>query len=160
RSGYHPPRLPVHRCSTAVRGRDQGLLQVLGILRVIGNPVACDAHRRRRCPPQVPGTSERAEKTSGSSRWRVAVAAIVSSALFLALTVPRMNWGPVIGTGQDAWYNVVRGLRTLYDHFNPGYFIHPALYYELLAVLYGLHGFALWASGSVGGGTGHLDYFL
>lgn len=41
--------------------------------------------------------------------------------------------GPVVGTGQDEWYNVVRALRVLYEHLNPGYFIHPALYYELLA---------------------------
>ena len=90
----------------------------------------------------------------------VAVAAVASSALYLVLTVPRMHWGPVTGTGQDAWYNVIRGLRTLYDRFDPGYFIHPALYYELLASLYGLHRFALSLGGSVGGGTGYLDHFL
>jgi hypothetical protein len=61
-----------------------------------------------------------------------------------------MPWGPVSGTGQDAWYNVVRGLRTLYDGFNPGYFIHPALYYELLALLFGLHRLALWIGGTLG----------
>jgi hypothetical protein len=84
----------------------------------------------------------------------------VSSALFLVLTVPRMPWGPVTGTGQDAWYNVIRGLRTLYDGFNPGYFIHPALYYELLALLYGLHRLALWIGGALGSGGGYLDVFL
>jgi len=106
-------------------------------------------------------TSERTEKTSGSSySWHVAVAAVVSSALFLVLTVPRMHWGPVTGTGQDAWYNVIRGLRTLYDHFDPGYFIHPALYYEILALVYGVHRFALWIGGSLGAGSSYLDVFL
>jgi hypothetical protein len=109
----------------------------------------------------VPDTSERTEQDPGSSSsWGVAAAAVVSAALFLVLTVPRMNWGPVTGTGQDAWYNVVRALRALYDHFDTSYFIHPALYYELLASLYGLHRLALWIGGSVGGGTGYLDYFL
>jgi hypothetical protein len=71
-----------------------------------------------------------------------------------------MHWGPVIGTGQDEWYNVVRALRTLYDHFNPAYFIHPALYCEILALLYGLQRLALWISAGVGGSVGYLDYFL
>lgn len=111
--------------------------------------------------PPAPSTSERSGKTSGSScPWCVAAAAAASAALYLALTVPRMHWGPVTGTGQDAWYNAIRALRALYDHFDPAYFIHPALYYELLALLYGLHRFALWIGGSVGAGSGYLDHFL
>jgi len=66
----------------------------------------------------------------------------------------------VIGTGQDEWYNVTRGLRALYDCSNPGYFIHPALYYELLALLYGIQRLVLYAAGSVGAGADFLDYFL
>ncbi len=109
----------------------------------------------------MPDTSERTEKTSGfsGSRW-IAGTAVASSVLFLVLTVPRIHWGPVTGTGQDAWYNVIRALRTLYDHFNPGYFIHPALYYELLALLYGLHRLVLSIGGGMGGGGGYLDNFL
>ncbi len=84
----------------------------------------------------------------------------MSSALYLVLTVPRIHWGPVTGTGQDAWYNVIRALRTLYDRLDPAYFIHPALYYELLALLYGLHRFALSIGHSLGAGGGYLDYFL
>ena len=100
-------------------------------------------------------------KTSDRARrWGLAAAAIASAGLFLVLTVPRMHWGPVTGTGQDAWYNAVRALRSLYDYLNPSYFIHPALYYEVLALLYGIQRFALWISGRVGGGIGYLDYFL
>jgi hypothetical protein len=88
------------------------------------------------------------------------VAAVASAAVFLVLTVPRMHWGPVNATGQDAWYNAVRALRSLYEHLNPSYFIHPALYYELLALLYALQGLWLWLSGRVAGSVGYLDYFL
>jgi hypothetical protein len=57
-------------------------------------------------------------------RRRLAAAAVVSAAVFLALAVPRVHWGPVNATGQDAWYNAV---RALYEHLDPAYFIHPAL---------------------------------
>lgn len=98
-------------------------------------------------PPRTPG-------------WHLAAVAIASAGVFLALTVPRMHWGPVSGTGQDAWYNVVRALRSLYEHLNPSYFIHPALYYDLLAPLYGLQRLGLSISGRIGGDVAYLDYFL
>jgi hypothetical protein len=64
----------------------------------------------------------------------------------------------VIGTGQDEWYNAIRGLRALYEYLDPSYFIHPALYYELLALLYGFQRLVLGMS--VGPDSGFLDYFL
>ena len=108
----------------------------------------------------MPDTSERAGPAPGPRGSIVALAAVASAAVFLALTVPRMHWGPVTGTGQDAWYNAIRALRALYDHLNPAYFIHPALYYDLLALLYGVHRLWLWIGGAIGGGVGYLDYFL
>lgn len=70
-----------------------------------------------------------------------------------------MSSGPVIGTGQDEWYNMMRGLRALYEHLNPTYFIHPALYYELLAGVFGIQRLVLAVSGRLGD-LGFLDYFL
>lgn len=95
-----------------------------------------------------------------SRAWRLAAAAVAAAAMFLVLTVPRVHWGPVSGTGQDEWYNVARALRTLYDRFDPSYFIHPALYYDLLALLYGLHDLGLRLGGRVGASVGYCDYFL
>ena len=71
-----------------------------------------------------------------------------------------MPVGPVLGTGQDEWYNMIRSLRALYEHFNPAYFIHPALYYEYLASLYGCQRIALGLAGHFADGSGYLDYFL
>jgi hypothetical protein len=68
-------------------------------------------------------------------------------------------WGPVIGTGQDEWHNVIRSLRALYERLHPSYFIHPALYYELLALVFGIEGLVLRVTGTLGDGT-FLDYYL
>lgn len=90
----------------------------------------------------------------------LAAAAVAAAAVFLVLTVPRVHWGLVTGTGQDAWYNVVRALRILYERLDSSYFIHPALYYELLALLYAVQRCGLWITGHLGGSVGYLDYFL
>jgi hypothetical protein len=95
-----------------------------------------------------------------SSSWRLAAAGVLCAATFLALTIPNVPSGPVIGTGQDEWYNAARALRALYEHLNPNYFIHPALYYELLAVLYGIERLALGMAGSADGGSAFLALFL
>jgi len=84
--------------------------------------------------------------------------AAFSVGLFLVLTLPRVRWGPVIGTGQDDWYNVVRGLRALYERLDPSYFIHPALYYELSAILYAVVRAWLSIAGKLP--DGFLGYFL
>ncbi len=91
---------------------------------------------------------------------RIAEAGALSGGVFILLALPRVHWGPVIGTGQDDWYNVVRALRALYEHLNPSYFIHPALYYEFLAALCGLQLGWLSVTGQLVGGVGFLDYFL
>lgn len=44
--------------------------------------------------------------------------------------------GPLVVGGPDEFYNVIRGLRVLVEAGNPAYFIHPALYYDLLAGAY------------------------
>ncbi len=90
--------------------------------------------------------------------WPLAGCALLSAAVFLWLTLPAVPFGPVIGTGQDEWYNMIRGLKVLYERLNPSYFIHPALYYELLALLYGIQRLALGITGSLG--AGFMDYFL
>lgn len=90
----------------------------------------------------------------------VAAAAVLCAALFLHLTLPRVPWGPVIGTGQDEWYNVIRSLRALYEWLHPSYFIHPALYYELLAFLFAIKQLALSFTGELAGATSFLDYYL
>lgn len=90
----------------------------------------------------------------------LAAAGVLSVALFLARTLPSVPVGPVLGTGQDEWYNMIRSLRALYDHLNPAYFIHPALYYEFLASLYGFQRSALGITGHFADGSGYLDYFL
>jgi hypothetical protein len=96
--------------------------------------------------------------TRSGSRWILGAAALASVATFLALTLPTVPRGAVVGTGQDEWYNMIRGLRALYERLDPAYFIHPALYYELLAVVYGVQRAWLWTSGHSTGG--HLGYFL
>src|SRR5262249_37184582 len=83
-------------------------------------------------------------RSEGYGLGRYVETGALCAGLFLLLTLPRVHWGPVIGTGQDDWYNVVRGLRALYERLNPTYFIHPALYYEFLAVLSGLA--SVWLS--------------
>jgi len=93
-------------------------------------------------------------------RSRLAAAGVAAVGVFVLLTLPRVHWGPVSGTGQDEWYNAVRALRALYDRLYPGYFIHPALYYELLALLYGLQRIWLSVSGAITAGADLLDYFL
>ncbi len=97
---------------------------------------------------------------SRSGRLAAAAAGVFCAAIFLMLTVPHVPAGPVTGTGQDEWYNMIRGLRALYERFNPSYFIHPALYYELLAVLYGTDRVMLAITGNFAAGTGFLDYVL
>jgi 4-amino-4-deoxy-L-arabinose transferase-like glycosyltransferase len=82
------------------------------------------------------------------------MAAVASAGFFVFLTLPRLPFGAVVGTGQDEWYNVVRGLRALYERLNPSYFIHPALYYELLAGVFGARRVALVASG----GSGAIEF--
>ena len=91
--------------------------------------------------------------------WAAALAAVASAGFFVFLTLPRAPFGAVVGTGQDEWYNVVRGLRALYERLNPSYFIHPALYYELLAGVFGVRRVALFASGG-GGAIEFADRFL
>src|SRR4029453_13107229 len=81
-------------------------------------------------------------------------AAVAAAGLFVFLTLPRMPFGAVVGTGQDEWYNVVRALRVLYERLNPTYFIHPALYYELLAGVFGVRRISLVA----GGGSGAIEF--
>jgi hypothetical protein len=95
-----------------------------------------------------------------SRAWLLAAAAILSVAVFLALTLPSVPAGPVIGTGQDEWYNMIRSLRALYEDFNPSYFIHPALFYESLASLYGFQRIELGVTGHFSDGSGYLDYVL
>jgi hypothetical protein len=102
----------------------------------------------------------RSGKSEGHVLSRFAEAGALCGGLFLFLTLPRVHWGPVIGTGQDDWYNVVRALRALYELLNPSYFIHPALYYEFLAVLCGLQSVWLSVTGKLAAGVGLLDYFL
>jgi len=94
------------------------------------------------------------------SRWRAVAAGVLCTAVFLALTIPSVPIGPVIGTGQDEWYNMIRGLRALYDHLDPSYFIHPALYYELLSLLYGLERVALQTTGTIDDRANFLAYVL
>jgi hypothetical protein len=94
------------------------------------------------------------------SIWRCVAIATAPVVLFLVLTLLRLPSGAVIGTGQDEWYNVIRALRALYEHLDPAYFIHPALYYELLAFIYALDRVALSITGRLGSGVQFLDYFL
>jgi hypothetical protein len=54
---------------------------------------------------------------------------------------------------------VVRAACALYERLNPSYFIHPALYYELLAGVFGVRRVALFASGG-GGAIEFADRFL
>jgi hypothetical protein len=95
-----------------------------------------------------------------SRRWRLAAAGLSSAALFLALTVPTIPHGAVTGTGQDEWYNMIRALKALYERFDPSYFIHPALFYEVLASLYGAVRLGLEATGVAATGVGFLSYVL
>jgi hypothetical protein len=90
----------------------------------------------------------------------VVIAGAPCVAVFLLLTVPRVHWGPVNGTGQDDWYNAVRALRALYEGFDPSYFIHPALYYELLGLLYGIRSLWLSAMHELTADVRLVDYFL
>jgi hypothetical protein len=85
---------------------------------------------------------------------------MASVAMFLFLTLPRVQLGPVIGTGQDEWYNMIRALRMLYERLNPSYFVHPALYYEILALIYGMERLIVGIGGRLGPGVDFLDYFL
>lgn len=87
-------------------------------------------------------------------------AALLCAAVFLHLTLPRVPWGPVIGTGQDEWYNVIRSLRALYQWLHPSYFIHPALYYELLASVFAIKAAVLKLIGALPAGVSFLDYYL
>lgn len=89
----------------------------------------------------------------------LAAVCLASAAVFLALVLPAMPHGPVLGIGQDEWHNMARGLRALHERLDPAYFIHPALYYEALAGLYGLHRAVLAWTEALGGGT-YLDYFV
>src|SRR5436309_1124055 len=111
-----------------------------------------------------PGQGDVPKLTRSRNLDSLAVGLLVDGALcagvFLLLTLPRVHWGPVIGTGQDDWYNAVRSLRPLYDRFNPSYFIHPALFYELLAGVYGIQSAWLSVTGTLTGGFTYLDYFL
>jgi len=100
-----------------------------------------------------------------TTRPRVRLVGVVAAgapcaAVFLLLTVPRIHWGPVNGTGQDDWYNVVRALRSLYEGFDPSYFIHPALFYELLGALYGIRSLWLSTMHQVTADVGLVEYFL
>jgi len=90
----------------------------------------------------------------------VVVAGVPCVAVFLLLTVPRVHWGPVNGTGQDDWYNAVRALRALYEGFDPSYFVHPALFYELLGILYGIRSLWLSAMHELTADVGLVEYFL
>ncbi len=92
--------------------------------------------------------------------WKLIAAGGLAIALFLALTVPALPSGAVIGTGQDEWYNMMRSLRALYECFDPSYFIHPALYYEVLATVYGLARARLWIAGAVVTPADFLAYVL
>src|SRR5262249_23040283 len=103
-----------------------------------------------------------AEATHEPSRFTVAmplVSGMLCGGVFLLSTLPRVHWGAMIGTGQDEWYNVIRALRALYERFDPSYFVHPALYYELSALLYGLCGTWLSMTGRIAAGAGLLDHF-
>jgi hypothetical protein len=92
--------------------------------------------------------------------WKLLAAGGLALALFFALTLPSLPTGAVIGTGQDEWYNMMRALRALYEFFDPSYFIHPALYYEVLATAYGLARARLWISGAAGTPADFLAYVL
>ena len=81
-------------------------------------------------------------------------------AVFLIATLPALSGQPIIGTGQDEWYNIVRGLRTLYEWGDPSYFVHPALYYEILALVYGVHWIGSLVRGGLADSYSYLDYFL
>jgi len=75
------------------------------------------------------------------------------------MSFPVLPQGAVIGTGQDEWYNMARAMQALCDYLNPSYFIHPAVYYELLAGLYGIHHFLFGSAGGLNGAD-YLGYFL
>ncbi|MFA5138861.1 MAG: hypothetical protein WC728_06460 [Elusimicrobiota bacterium] len=85
-------------------------------------------------------------------RW---LACVFPAAVFLAVILPTIPRGPVLGTGQDEWHNMARGLRGLHEAFNPGYFVHPALYYETLGAVYAAHRASLRLSQDA-----YLDRFL
>lgn len=82
------------------------------------------------------------------------------AALCAALSLQRLPVGPIVGTGQDEWYNVIRALTALYERFDPFYFIHPALYYEVLAVVFWADRAILAAAGTIPNAAAFLDYFL
>ena len=94
------------------------------------------------------------------SRRKLLAAAALAVGLFLSIALPSLPTGAVIGTGQDEWYNMMRGLRALYEFFDPSYFIHPALYYEVLATVYGLARARLWIAGAVVTPADFLAYVL
>jgi len=94
-----------------------------------------------------------------SSCWGSFAAGLAGVAVFVALTLPTLPHGAVTGTGQDEWYNMMRALRALYEHGDPSYFIHPALFYELLAMIYGGVRVRLALGGAASSGQ-FLDYVL
>ncbi len=113
--------------------------------------------------PQRPPGDREERRPAGArpaplSLWPLVGSCLLSAAVFLWLTLPAVPFGPVIGTGQDEWYNMIRGLKVLYERLNPSYFIHPALYYELLALLYAIQRLILAITGNLG--AGFMDYFL
>ena len=116
--------------------------------------------------PQTPddGTRTVARRRDGEAWLRASVIyralQLLPIALFLLMALPILPAGPVEGSRQDEWYNVVRSLRMLYEWGNPAYFIHPALFYELLAGLFASHGALLEMTGGLPGEEGYLDYFL
>jgi hypothetical protein len=83
------------------------------------------------------------------------LACVFSAAVFAAVILPTVPRGPVLGTGQDEWHNMARGLRALHEAFNPRYFVHPALYYEALGAVYAAHRASLRLSTDA-----YLDRFL
>ena len=104
-------------------------------------------------------TSDDARATTRSRLVHVALQSL-PLLLFLLVSLPILPRGPVIGSRQDEWYNVVRALRALYEWGNPAYFIHPALFYELLAGLFAGHCAVLQLAGVLGEGRSYLDFYL
>ena len=90
----------------------------------------------------------------------IALADLIPFILYCAVLPRLVNWGPLVGSRQDEWYNLVRSLRILFDSGNIAYYIHPSFYYELLATILRAHGLYLQITGSIPNFEHYIEFLV
>jgi hypothetical protein len=101
-----------------------------------------------------------ADSTARRPRLVDAAIAAVLFAVALAVRLPFiLRVGPAEGGG-DEWYSAWRSWAVLIEHGVPGNYLHPALYYDLGAALFG--GLGIWGrlTGQYGDRTDLLAAFV